>query len=71
MAHIVIIGAGLGGTPLAYELRRSLGKEHRITVVNSSSYFQFVPSNPWLAVGWRTRARITLPIGRHLARKGI
>jgi sulfide:quinone oxidoreductase len=71
MAHVVIIGAGLGGTPLAYELRASLGREHRITVVNSTDYFQFVPSNPWLAVGWRTREKITLPIGQHLARKGI
>ncbi len=71
MAHIVIIGAGVGGTPLAYELRASLGREHRITVVNSTDYFQFVPSNPWLAVGWRSRDKITLPIGRHLARRGI
>ena len=71
MAHIVIMGAGLGGTPLAYELRAALGREHRITVVNATDYFQFVPSNPWLAVGWRRRGQITLPIGQHLARKGI
>ncbi|HUO94678.1 MAG TPA: FAD-dependent oxidoreductase [Steroidobacteraceae bacterium] len=71
MAHIVIIGAGLGGSPLAYELRAALGREHRVTVVNATDYFQFVPSNPWLAVGWRTREKITLPIGQHFARKGI
>ena len=39
--------------PAAYEIRELLGKEHRVTVVNSTDYFQFVPSNPWLAVGWR------------------
>lgn len=33
--------------------------------------FQFVPSNPWLEVGWRERDAITFPIRPHLERKGI
>jgi sulfide:quinone oxidoreductase len=71
MAHIVIMGAGLGGMPAAYEIRELLGKEHSITVVNSTDYFQFVPSNPWVAVGWRQREQTTLPISPYLERKGI
>ncbi|MHB8947692.1 MAG: NAD(P)/FAD-dependent oxidoreductase [Rhodoferax sp.] len=71
MAHIVIMGAGIGGMPAAYEMREMLGKEHRVTVVNATDYFQFVPSNPWLAVGWRQREDITLPIAPYLQRKGI
>ncbi len=71
MAHIVIMGAGIGGLPAAYEMRELLPKEHRITVVNATDYFQFVPSNPWLAVGWRQREQITLPIAPYLERKGI
>jgi sulfide:quinone oxidoreductase len=71
MSHIVIMGAGIGGLPTAYELRALLGKEHRITVVNSTDYFQFVPSNPWVAVGWRERQAITLQIEPYLARKDI
>ena len=71
MAHIIIVGAGIGGIPAAYELRDLLPKEHKITVVNSVDYFQFVPSNPWLAVGWRQRGDITLPIKPCLERKGI
>ena len=71
MAHIVILGAGTGGMPCAYELREELGKEHRITVVNEQDYFQFVPSNPWVAVGWRDRNSITFPIAPQLERKGI
>jgi sulfide:quinone oxidoreductase len=71
MAHIVILGAGLGGLPAAYELKAALGHEHFITVVNAVDYFQFVPSNPWLAVGWRERAAITLPIQPLLDAKGI
>lgn len=71
MAHIVIVGAGIGGLPAAYEIRELLPKEHKVTVVNSVDFFQFVPSNPWLAVGWRQRDEITLPIAPYLQRKGI
>ena len=71
MAHIVIVGAGIGGMPAAYEIRALLGKGHRITVVNNTDYFQFVPSNPWVAVGWRQREDITLPCAPYLARKDI
>jgi sulfide:quinone oxidoreductase len=71
MAHIVILGAGIGGMPAAYELRAALDKAHRITVVNALDYFQFVPSNPWLAVGWREREAITFPIRPYLEKKGI
>ncbi|MBS0380512.1 MAG: NAD(P)/FAD-dependent oxidoreductase [Proteobacteria bacterium] len=71
MAHIVIIGAGVGGMPAAYELRAKLAAEHRITVINSVDYFQFVPSNPWLAVGWRQRKGISFPIAAYLKRRDI
>jgi sulfide:quinone oxidoreductase len=71
MAHIVILGAGTGGMPAAYELREKLDTSHRITVINAVDYFQFVPSNPWVAVGWRQRDAITFPIRPYLEKKGI
>lgn len=71
MAHIIILGAGTGGMPAAYELREKLGAQHQVTVVNAVDYFQFVPSNPWVAVGWRQRNAITFPIRPHLEKKGI
>jgi sulfide:quinone oxidoreductase len=71
MAHIVIMGAGIGGMPTAYELKAKLGNNHQITVVNSVDYFQFVPSNPWLAVGWSKREKITFPIRSYLEKKSI
>ena len=71
MAHIVVMGAGVGGMPAAYELRALLPAEHRITVVNPTDTFQFTPSNPWVAVGWRERSAVTLPIAPLLERKGI
>ncbi|MGW8310349.1 MAG: NAD(P)/FAD-dependent oxidoreductase [Thiogranum sp.] len=71
MAHIVILGAGTGGMPCAYEMREALSSEHKVTVINASENFQFVPSNPWLAVGWRKPEDISFPIGPYLERKNI
>lgn len=71
MAHIVIMGAGIGGVPAAYELHDKLRPGERITVIGNSPNFQFVPSNPWVAVKWRERGDIEFPIADHLARKGI
>ncbi len=71
MAHIVIMGAGIGGMPAAYEMREQLGPEHQITVVSAVDYFQFTPSNPWVAVGWRDRDAITLKIAPLLEKKNI
>ncbi len=71
MAHIVIMGAGIGGLPAAYEIRDVLGKGHDITVINSVDYFSFVPSNPWVAVGWREPDETTIPLAPYLSKKGI
>ncbi|HUT42048.1 MAG TPA: FAD-dependent oxidoreductase, partial [Gammaproteobacteria bacterium] len=71
MAHLVVLGAGTGGMPAAYELRAELGSEHKVTVINESDHFQFVPSNPWVGVGWRKRKDITFPMGPALNRKNV
>jgi len=71
MAHIVIIGAGIGGIPAAYELKEAIGSGHQITVINKVPYFQFTPSNPWVAVGWRKRGDIVLDMGEVFAKHGI
>ncbi|MDH4100251.1 MAG: NAD(P)/FAD-dependent oxidoreductase [Nitrospirota bacterium] len=71
MAHVVILGAGTGGLPAAYDMRAALGNEHKVTLIHAVDYFQFVPSNPWVAVGWRSRADITFPIRPYVEKKGI
>ncbi|GAB4169000.1 MAG: FAD-dependent oxidoreductase [Wenzhouxiangellaceae bacterium] len=71
MAHIVVLGAGIGGVQAAYELRDQLDKAHQITVVGQADYFQFVPSNPWVAVGWRTPDAIKVPLAEPMRRRGI
>ncbi|MBI1214396.1 MAG: NAD(P)/FAD-dependent oxidoreductase [Alphaproteobacteria bacterium] len=62
MAHIIVLGAGLGGTLMAYEMQDKLGKEDTLTVVGQGPRYHFVPSNPWVAVGWRERKDIEVDL---------
>ena len=71
MAQIVVLGAGIGGISMTYELRKALGKDHRITLVNDTPYFQFTPSNPWVGVGWRAKQDITVELSPLMARFGV
>lgn len=71
MAHVVVMGAGLAGMPAAYDLKKSLGKQHEVTLINPAASFQFTPSNPWVVVGWRTPEQILVPIAPQVERKGI
>jgi sulfide:quinone oxidoreductase len=43
MAHVVVIGAGLGGLPTAYELRQLLPSQHRVTLISDQPTFTFIP----------------------------
>ena len=71
MANIVVLGAGLGGVLMAYELKRQLRPEDRLTVVGQSSKYHFVPSNPWVAVDWRKREAIEVELAPVFAKQGI
>ncbi len=74
MAHTIIIGASTGGLPAAYDIKCMMDKtsgEHKVTVVSISPEFHFVPSNPWVGVGWRTREDISFDLEKPLNKNGI
>lgn len=71
MTHIVILGAGIAGVTAAYALKAKLGPQDEVTVVSDKPYFHFVPSNPWVAMGWRERTDVAFPIGPYLESRGI
>ncbi|OIO79552.1 MAG: pyridine nucleotide-disulfide oxidoreductase [Gallionellaceae bacterium CG1_02_56_997] len=71
MAHIVIMGAGIGGMPMAYEMQEKISKADKVTVISDSENFHFVPSNPWVGVKWRDREDIEFGVRPYLERKGI
>jgi sulfide:quinone oxidoreductase len=71
MAHVVVLGAGLGGSIMAYELKDQLRPQDTITVVTKDPTYHFVPSNPWIAVGWRNREDVTVDLAPTMKKKGI
>jgi sulfide:quinone oxidoreductase len=71
MARVVILGAGLGGVACAYEMKKKLGSSHQVTLVGSSPYFEFTPSNPWVAVGWRKVEQTRVELAGPLADKDV
>lgn len=71
MAHIVILGAGIGGIPSAFEMRERAHRDDKVTVISDSETFHFTPSNPWVAVDWREPQQIKLELGPLFRKKGI
>jgi sulfide:quinone oxidoreductase len=72
MAKIVILGAGIGGIPMAYEMKElARKKQDEVIVISDSPTFHFVPSNPWVAVKWRKPSDIKIELAPVLKKKGI
>jgi len=71
MAEVVVLGAGLSGTIMAYELVPQLRREDRLTVIGQGPTYHFVPSNPWVAIGWRQRGDIEVDLPNVMQHKGI
>lgn len=71
MSHIVVLGAGIGGVSMAYEMRAFAAPSDKITVISDSPTFHFVPSNPWVGVNWRKREQIEIPLQKYFAQKNI
>ena len=71
MARIVILGAGLGGVPMAYEMKEMVGKNHDVIVISDSPTFHFVPSNPWIPPKWRTPEELKVELAPVMKKKGI
>ncbi|MFO0751710.1 MAG: FAD-dependent oxidoreductase [Thermodesulfovibrionales bacterium] len=71
MSRIVVLGGSFGGLTAAFELKRLLGKEAEVTVVSDDDRFVFLPSLPWLIMGWRRPEDISLRTSGILKAKGI
>lgn len=67
---ILILGAGVGGLVAANELRRRLGKEHRVVLVEKDHRHAFAPSFLWLMTGDRRPEQISREVGQ-LVRPGV
>lgn len=71
MVRVVVLGAGIGGLPTAYELRHLLPKSHRITLISDQPKFTFIPSLPWVAFDLIPLENIQLDIENLLSGRDI
>ncbi|MBS0643469.1 MAG: FAD-dependent oxidoreductase [Proteobacteria bacterium] len=71
MAEIVVLGAGLGGILATYEIVPELRKQDRLTLIGEEPRYHFIPSNPWVAVGWRGRSDIEADVTAVMLRKKV
>lgn len=67
---VVVLGGGVGGLVASNALRKKLGKEHRIVLVDKMTHHVFAPSFTWVMLGWRDPNRISREPGL-LTKKGI
>ena len=71
MARIVVLGAGIGGVPMAYEMKETVDKNHEVIVISDSPTFHFVPSNPWVPPKWRKPEDLKIELAPVMKKKGI
>lgn len=71
MAKIVVLGAGIGGVPMAYEMKEIVGKAHEVVVISDTPTFHFVPSNPWVPPKWRKPEDLKIELAPVMQKKGI
>ena len=71
MAKIVVLGAGLGGVIAAYEIRKNVRRQDEVVAVNETDFYQFVPSNPWVLVGWRDREDIIVDLEKPMKKRRV
>jgi sulfide:quinone oxidoreductase len=69
--QVVIIGGSFGGVNAAYELHRQLGRAADITLISKDAEFTFLPSLPWVILGWRRPDSLLVPLDKPLRRKGV
>lgn len=52
MVKVVVLGVGIGGMFVVYEVKEVLGKDYDVLMVNECEEFWFVLLNFWVVVGW-------------------
>ncbi|MCW6037075.1 FAD-dependent oxidoreductase [Spirulina subsalsa FACHB-351] len=71
MAHVVVIGAGLGGLPAAYELRHLLPTRHQVTLISEQSKFTFIPGLIRVALDLKPLSHVQLDLPKLARRHGL
>src|SRR5690606_22692167 len=68
---IVVIGGSFGGLTAALEVKRLAGDSVEVTLLSADRDFVFLPSLPWVIMGSRRPADMTLGVAGILQPRGI
>jgi sulfide:quinone oxidoreductase len=68
--RILVLGGGVGGIVTANELRRRLGSEHRVVLVDRRAEYLYTPSLLWMMIGARSRSQVVKDL-RRMVRPGV
>lgn len=68
---IIVLGSSFGGYHSAITLQKHLGKKHQIQVISSEDVFTFIPSLPWVIMGWRKPEAIQFNVTNSFRKLGI
>lgn len=71
MSNVVVIGAGLGGLPAAYEVRHFLPKKHTVTLISNEPDFTFIPGLIQVALGHKPISHVQLDLQTLAKRHGL
>lgn len=69
--RIVVLGGGLGGTIASYEIRDAVKDRAEVFLLAERDSYSFVPSNPWVAVKWRTPEEVEVHLPPVMKKRGI
>lgn len=71
MAHIVILGGGTGGLPMAYQMAELARAEDRVSVVSARTRLRSASFAPWESSPAGRRRAAEFAVGPGLEKKGI
>ena len=59
---VLVLGGGSGGLVAANKVKRLLGREVEVTLVDKNAYHEFMPAYPWVAFGMREPEQVRRPL---------
>ncbi|MBO6523802.1 MAG: FAD-dependent oxidoreductase [Balneolaceae bacterium] len=68
---VLVVGGNFAGSTAALEIKRKLGKEVEVTLIDRNPDFIYIPSLIWVPIGRREVDEISIPREKVLARKGV
>lgn len=68
---VLVLGGSFGGLNAALELKKRLGDRAEVNVLSRDPRFVFIPSLPWVAMGWRRLERVSLDLASLLTPRGV